>query len=152
MINSNTEVSVIILGGLFNIAGKLIIIRIFDGVKGNDFEELKKAAMTIREAQNIIDQWINTTGVRYFNELTNTSILMEEVGEVARIMARKYGEQSFKEGEDDKDLADEFADVLFVLICLANQTGVDLTDALKKNLEKKTKRDADRHLKNQKLR
>ncbi|RLD76283.1 MAG: pyrophosphatase [Bacteroidetes bacterium] len=108
--------------------------------------------MTIREAQNIIDQWINTTGVRYFNELTNTSILMEEVGEVARIMARKYGEQSFKEGEDDKDLADEFADVLFVLICLANQTGVDLTDALKKNLEKKTKRDADRHLKNQKLR
>ncbi len=108
--------------------------------------------MTIREAQNIIDQWINTTGVRYFNELTNTSILMEEVGEVARIMARKYGEQSFKEGEDDKDLADEFADVLFVLICLANQTGVDLTDALKKNLEKKTKRDAERHLKNQKLR
>ncbi len=108
--------------------------------------------MTIREAQNIIDQWINTTGVRYFNELTNTSILMEEVGEVARIMARKYGEQSFKEGEDDKDLADEFADVLFVLICLANQTGVDLTDALKKNLEKKTKRDAERHLKNQKRR
>lgn len=107
--------------------------------------------MTIREAQNIIDHWINSTGVRYFNELTNTSILMEEVGEVARIMARKYGEQSFKEGEDDTDLADEFADVLFVLICLANQTGVDLTDALKKNLEKKTKRDAERHLNNEKL-
>ena len=108
--------------------------------------------MTIREAQSSIDHWINTTGVRYFNELTNTSILMEEVGEVARIMARKYGEQSFKEGEDDKELADEFADVLFVLICLANQTGVDLTDALKKNLEKKTKRDAERHQKNHKLR
>ncbi len=107
--------------------------------------------MTIREAQNIIDHWINTTGVRYFNELTNTSILMEEVGEVARIMARKYGEQSFKEGEEEQDLADEFADVLFVLICLANQTGVDLTDALKKNLEKKTKRDAERHSNNEKL-
>lgn len=107
--------------------------------------------MTIREAQNIIDHWINSTGVRYFNELTNTSILMEEVGEVARIMARKYGEQSFKEGEDDTDLADEFADVLFVLICLANQTGVDLTDALKKNLEKKTNRDAERHAANEKL-
>jgi len=108
--------------------------------------------MTIKEAQQHIDQWINTTGVRYFNELTNTSILMEEVGEVARIMARKYGEQSFKEGEDDKGLADEFADVLFVLICLANQTGVDLTDALEKNLEKKTKRDGERHQNNRKLR
>lgn len=107
--------------------------------------------MTIKEAQQRIDQWITTTGVRYFNELTNTAILMEEVGEVARIMARKYGEQSFKEGEEDQ-LADEFADVLFVLICLANQTGVDLTDALEKNLGKKTRRDANRHRGNEKLR
>ena len=107
--------------------------------------------MTIKQAQEIVDKWINTTGVRYFNELTNTAILMEEVGEVARIMSRKYGEQSFKEGENDASLADEFADVLFVLICLANQTGVDLTDALKKNLEKKTKRDAERHSNNEKL-
>ena len=108
--------------------------------------------MTIREAQETVDRWINTTGVRYFSELTNTAILMEEVGEVARIMARKYGEQSFKEDEDKADLSDEFADVMFVLICLANQTGVDLTEALKKNLEKKTKRDADRHAGNKKLR
>lgn len=107
--------------------------------------------MTIKEAQERIDRWITTTGVRYFNELTNTAILMEEVGEVARIMARKYGEQSYKAGEDDQ-LADEFADVLFVLICLANQTGVDLTEALEKNLEKKTRRDADRHKGNKKLR
>ena len=107
--------------------------------------------MTINEAQKHIDQWINTTGVRYFNELTNTVIFMEEVGEVARIMARKYGEQSFKADEDDRELADEFADVLFVLICLANQTGVDLTEALKKNIEKKTKRDKDRHSGNPKL-
>lgn len=107
--------------------------------------------MTIKEAQETIEHWINTTGVRYFDELTNTAILMEEVGEVARIMARKYGEQSFKKGEDEADLADEFADVMFVLFCLANQTGVDLTDALKKNLEKKTKRDAARHAGNPKL-
>ena len=107
--------------------------------------------MTIKEAQDIINRWINTTGVRYFDELTNTAILMEEVGEVARIMARKYGEQSFKEGEDGDDLADEFADVLFVLICLANQTGVDLTEALTKNLEKKTRRDSERHANNSKL-
>lgn len=107
--------------------------------------------MTIKQAQEIIDKWINTTGVRYFNELTNTAILMEEVGEVARIMSRKYGEQSFKEGEDASSLADEFADVFFVLICLANQTGIDLTDALKKNLEKKTNRDAERHAGNEKL-
>lgn len=107
--------------------------------------------MTIKEAQKSIDHWINTTGVRYFNELTNTAILMEEVGEVARIMARKYGEQSFKSGEDNQDLADEFADVLFVLICLANQTGVDLTDALEKNIQKKTLRDKDRHAGNPKL-
>jgi NTP pyrophosphatase (non-canonical NTP hydrolase) len=107
--------------------------------------------MEIKEAQNIIDQWITTTGVRYFNELTNMAMLTEEVGEVARIIARKYGEQSFKTGEDDKELADELADVLFVLICIANQTGVDLTDALKKNLDKKTSRDHKRHRDNKKL-
>ena len=98
-----------------------------------------------------VDRWIKEVGVRYFNELTNTAVLMEEVGELARIMARKYGEQSFKAGEDDSKLADEMADVLFVLVCLANQTGVDLTEAMKKNFEKKTKRDADRHKDNQKL-
>ncbi len=108
--------------------------------------------MTIKEAQEIIDHWINTTGIRYFNELTNTAILMEEVGEVARIMARKYGEQSFKKSDEVVNLADEMADVLFVLICLANQTGVDLTDALVKNLDKKQIRDADRHRNNKKLR
>lgn len=107
--------------------------------------------MTIKEAQDQIDQWINTTGVRYFNELTNTAILMEEVGEVARIMARKYGEQSFKETDMQVNLADELADVLFVLVCLANQTGIDLTDALEKNLIKKKVRDADRHRNNEKL-
>ena len=108
--------------------------------------------MTIEEAQAMIDQWINTTGIRYFNELTNTAILMEEVGEVARIMARRYGEQSFKESDKAVDLGDEMADVLFVLICLANQTGVNLTEALKKNLEKKSIRDASRHQNNEKLR
>lgn len=107
--------------------------------------------MTIQEAQETVDKWINTTGIRYFNELTNTAILMEEVGEVARIMARKYGEQSFKKSDEGHDLADELADVMFVLICLANQTGTDLTDALKKNLEKKTRRDTDRHAGNEKL-
>ena len=107
--------------------------------------------MTIKEAQQTIDQWIKTTGVRYFNELTNTAILMEEVGEVARIMARKYGEQSFKESDKKEDLGDEMADVLFVLICLANQTGIDLNDALEKNLIKKTKRDSERHSGNDKL-
>lgn len=107
--------------------------------------------MTIKEAQETVDKWINTTGIRYFNELTNTAILMEEVGEVARIMARKYGEQSFKESDKKHDLADELADVLFVLICLANQTGTDLTDALQKNLEKKNIRDAERHKNNEKL-
>lgn len=107
--------------------------------------------MTIKEAQQIVDHWITTTGVRYFNELTNTAILMEEVGEVARIMARKYGEQSFKSSDKEADLADEMADVLFVLICLANQTGIDLTEALQKNLQKKTKRDAERHKNNDKL-
>ena len=107
--------------------------------------------MTIEESQQVVDQWIKTTGVRYFNELTNTAILMEEVGEVARIMARKYGEQSFKKSDEDHDLADELADVLFVLICLANQTGTNLTEALQKNLAKKNIRDADRHKNNEKL-
>lgn len=107
--------------------------------------------MTIEEAQEVVDQWIKSTGIRYFNELTNTAILMEEVGEVARIMSRKYGEQSFKESDKNIDLSDEMADVLFVLICLANQTGIDLTEALNKNLEKKSIRDADRHANNPKL-
>jgi NTP pyrophosphatase (non-canonical NTP hydrolase) len=107
--------------------------------------------MTIEEAQSIVDEWITTIGVRYFDELTNTAMLMEEVGEVARIMARRYGEQSEKESDKNKDLGDEMADVLFVLICLANQTGIDLTEAMKKNLEKKTKRDFDRHKNNDKL-
>jgi NTP pyrophosphatase (non-canonical NTP hydrolase) len=107
--------------------------------------------MKLQEAQENIDQWIKTTGVRYFNELTNTAILMEEVGEVARIMARKYGEQSFKKSDENHDLGDELADVLFVLICLANQTGINLTEALAKNMEKKNIRDADRHKNNEKL-
>jgi len=107
--------------------------------------------MEIKEAQHLVDNWINKTGIRYFNELTNTAILMEEVGEVARIMARQYGEQSFKKSDTDVNLADEMADVLFVLICLANQTGIDLTDALEKNMEKKSIRDAERHKNNEKL-
>ena len=107
--------------------------------------------MTIKEAQEKTDHWVNTTGVRYFNELTNMALLTEEVGEVARIIARKYGEQSFKPSDEKIDLADEFADVLFVLICLANQTGVDLTTAFVKNLQKKELRDKERHLKNEKL-
>ena len=107
--------------------------------------------MTLKEAQQTIDNWIKTTGVRYFNELTNMAMLTEEVGEVARIIARKYGEQSSKESDKQKELSDELADVLFVLICIANQTGVDLTEALKKNLDKKNQRDAERHLKNEKL-
>ena len=108
--------------------------------------------MTIEEAQKTVDKWIKTVGVRYFNELTNMAMLTEEVGEVARIIARRYGEQSEKESDKNRDLGDEMADVLFVLICLANQTGIDLTEALQKNLDKKTKRDATRHLKNEKLR
>ena len=108
--------------------------------------------MTIEDAQKTVDEWIKTIGVRYFNELTNMAMLTEEVGEVARIIARRYGEQSEKESDKDKDLGDEMADVLFVLICLANQTGINLTEALQKNLDKKTKRDATRHLKNEKLR
>ncbi|NTE03536.1 nucleotide pyrophosphohydrolase [Agrobacterium tumefaciens] len=107
--------------------------------------------MTINEAQETVDQWIKTTGIRYFNELTNTAILMEEVGEVARIMARQYGEQSFKKSDEAVNLADEMADVMFVLICLANQTGINLTEAFTKNLEKKSIRDADRHRNNEKL-
>jgi NTP pyrophosphatase (non-canonical NTP hydrolase) len=107
--------------------------------------------MTIEQAQQTVDQWIKTVGVRYFNELTNMAVLMEEVGELARIMSRKYGEQSFKESDKNHSLEDEMADVLFVLICLANQTGVNLTHALQKNLEKKTNRDKSRHQENQKL-
>jgi len=107
--------------------------------------------MTIKEAQQLVDGWINTTGIRYFNELTNTAILMEEVGEVARIMARKYGEQSFKKSDEEVKLDEEMADVLFVLICLANQTGIDLTEALEKNMAKKSIRDAERHRNNEKL-
>jgi NTP pyrophosphatase (non-canonical NTP hydrolase) len=107
--------------------------------------------MTLKETQEAVDNWIKTTGIRYFNELTNTAILMEEVGEVARIMARQYGEQSFKKSDTEVNLADEMADVLFVLICLANQTGINLTEALQKNMEKKSIRDADRHRNNEKL-
>lgn len=107
--------------------------------------------MTIQEAQETVDEWIKTVGVRYFSELTNMTILTEEVGELARIMARTYGDQSFKKSDLGKDLGDEMADVLWVLICMANQTGVDLTEALKKNIEKKTVRDADRHRNNPKL-
>lgn len=108
--------------------------------------------MEIKEAQELVDRWISENGVRYFNELTNMAMLTEEVGEVARIIARRYGEQSFKDSDKDKQLADELADVLFVVICLANQTGVDLTDALKQNINKKTKRDVERHKQNEKLR
>jgi NTP pyrophosphatase (non-canonical NTP hydrolase) len=108
--------------------------------------------MTIADAQQQVDQWIKTVGVRYFSELTNMAILTEEVGELARLMARKYGDQSFKESDKGKDLGDEMADVLWVLICMANQTGVDLTDALQKNFDKKNLRDAERHKQNDKLR
>ncbi len=107
--------------------------------------------MTIKETQQLVDDWIKTTGVRYFNELTNMAILTEEVGEVARIIARRYGEQSEKESDKGKDLGDELADVLWVVVCIANQTGIDLTEALKKNIEKKNIRDKDRHRENKKL-
>jgi len=107
--------------------------------------------LTINEAQQKVDEWIKTIGVKYFSELTNLGILMEEVGELSRLMVRKYGEQSFKESDKGKELADEMADVLWVLLCLANQTGVNLTEALEKNFEKKTRRDATRHLDNDKL-
>lgn len=109
------------------------------------------AELTIKQAQADVDQWIKTVGVRYFNELTNLGILMEEVGELSRLMVRKYGEQSFKESDKGRELGDEMADVLWVLICLANQTGVDLTEALQKNFEKKNIRDANRHQENEKL-
>ena len=107
--------------------------------------------MTIKEAQKLVDEWVNTIGVRYFSELTNMAILTEEVGEVARIISRKYGDQSFKKNEEDIDLSDEMADVLWVLLCLANQTGVNLTEAFQRNIDKKTKRDKDRHINNPKL-
>lgn len=107
--------------------------------------------ITLKEAQQKVDEWITTVGVRYFNELTNLGILMEEVGELSRLMVRKYGEQSFKESDKGKELSDEMADVLWVLLCMANQTGVDLTAALQKNLEKKTQRDFERHQNNEKL-
>ena len=107
--------------------------------------------ITIQDAQEQVDQWIKTVGVKYFSELTNLGILMEEVGELSRLMVRQYGEQSFKESDKGKELGDEMADVLWVLICLANQTGVNLTDALQKNFEKKNIRDADRHKNNEKL-
>lgn len=112
---------------------------------------LIKTNMTLTESQQQVDNWIKQYGVRYFSELTNMAMLTEEVGEVARIIARRYGEQSEKESDKDKDLGDEMADVLFVLICIANQTGINLEDALKKNLDKKTKRDSERHINNEKL-
>ena len=111
----------------------------------------ERAEYTIRDVQRRVDEWIKTYGVRYFSELTNMAILTEEVGEVARIMARKYGDQSFKASDTKHDLADEMADVLWVLVCLANQTGVDLTEAFERNLKKKTERDSERHLHNHKL-
>lgn len=107
--------------------------------------------LTLKQCQDIVDEWITTIGVRYYSELTNMAVLVEEVGEVARIMSRLYGDQSFKKSDEQYDLADEFADVLFVLICLANQTGIDLTDALRRNLDKKTNRDSERHANNPKL-
>ena len=112
---------------------------------------MQKSNITLSEAQQMVDHWIKTIGVRYFSELTNLAILTEEVGELARIMARTYGDQSFKKSDEGKDMADEMADVLWVLICLANQTGVDLNEAFLKNMEKKTIRDKDRHQNNQKL-
>lgn len=117
----------------------------------NNFVKKMEQNITLSEAQQQVDNWIKTIGVRYFNELTNLGILVEEVGELSRIMVRKFGEQSFKNNESEKDLADEMADVLWVLLCLANQTGVNLTDALHKNFEKKTNRDKDRHQQNTKL-
>jgi NTP pyrophosphatase (non-canonical NTP hydrolase) len=112
---------------------------------------MDKQNITITEAQQMVDHWIKTVGVRYFSELTNMAVLTEEVGELARIMARKYGDQSFKKSDEQYNMADEMADVLWVLICLANQTGVDLNEAFLKNMEKKTRRDKDRHLNNEKL-
>ena len=113
---------------------------------------MENEEISIRNAQQMVDQWINSKGVRYFNELTNMAILTEEVGEVARLISRQYGEQSFKPSDQGRDLSDELADVLWVLICLANQTGIDLTKAFQRNMEKKTQRDQDRHQNNEKLR
>ena len=113
--------------------------------------QTKPMSLTLAQAQENVDQWIQTVGVRYFNELTNLGILMEEVGELSRLLVRQYGEQSFKESDKNRELSDEMADVLWVLICLANQTGVNLTEALEKNFEKKSLRDADRHRLNDKL-
>lgn len=112
---------------------------------------MSQESPSLKELQNEVDQWIKTIGVRYFSELTNMAILTEEVGELARLIARKYGDQSFKKGEENLELGDEIADVLWVLVCLANQTGVDLTSAIKKNIEKKTNRDSKRHQENSKL-
>jgi len=112
---------------------------------------MEQKSISIKEAQQMVDQWIKTIGVRYFNELTNLAMLTEEVGELARIIARTYGDQSFKKSDEGKDLGDEMADVLWVLICLANQTGVDLNKAFLENIEKKTNRDSDRHQNNEKL-
>jgi NTP pyrophosphatase (non-canonical NTP hydrolase) len=127
----------------------------WDGYNGKNHAILqvfsKNIVMTIQNAQQQVDEWIKTVGVRYFSELTNMAILTEEVGELARIMARQYGDQSFKESDKERNMADEMADVLWVLICLANQTGVDLTEALQKNFEKKSIRDAKRHQQNEKL-
>lgn len=117
----------------------------------SNYQQMSSNEVTLPEAQQMVDQWIKTIGVRYFSELTNMTILTEEVGELARIMARTYGDQSFKKSDEGKDLGDEMADVLWVLICLANQTGVDLNDAFLKNIEKKTTRDKDRHRNNEKL-
>lgn len=132
-----------------------VTVEHFESLKATVNAAYFNKIMTIQQAQNTVDEWIRTVGVRYYSELTNTAILMEEVGEVARIMSRLYGEQSFKSAELEAtaatDLSDEMADVLFVLICLANQTGVNLSEALVKNMEKKTKRDAERHANNQKL-
>ena len=119
--------------------------------KSTNFTPSNQRKMTIKEAQTAVDEWINTYGVRYFNELTNMALLTEEVGELARIIARTYGEQSFKESDKNRNLGDEMADILWVLLCLANQTGVDLTEAFAKNMEKKTSRDRERHLRNEKL-
>ena len=132
-----------------------VTVEHFESLKATVNAAYFNKIMTIQQAQNTVDEWIRTVGVRYYSELTNTAILMEEVGEVARIMSRLYGEQSFKSPELEAtaatNLSDEMADVLFVLICLANQTGVNLSEALVKNMEKKTKRDAERHANNQKL-
>jgi NTP pyrophosphatase (non-canonical NTP hydrolase) len=130
-------------------------MRCKEGYNGKNHAILQKLSksivMTIQNAQQVVDQWIKRVGVRYFSELTNMAILTEEVGELARIMARQYGDQSFKESDKNRNLADEMADVLWVLICLANQTGIDLTDALQKNFEKKNIRDSERHQQNEKL-